>query len=182
MIAEVQQVLAQADCLYDRNRVQQAIAELAQQITHTLADSNPLVLCVMNGALVFAGELLPQLAFPLQVDYLHASRYREKLAGADLQWKAYPSIALVGRVVLLLDDILDEGDTLVQIREYCLAQQAASVLCAVLVDKRHERRHPDLPRADFTGLEAPDRYLFGYGMDYKGYLRNAPGIYALAGS
>ena len=81
MIAEVQQVLAQADCLYDRNRVQQAIAELAQQITHTLADSSPLVLCVMNGALVFAGELLPQLAFPLQVDYLHASRYREKLAG-----------------------------------------------------------------------------------------------------
>ena len=182
MIEEIRRVMDEADCLYEHQQVQQAVTALAGHITARLAGSNPVLLCVMNGALVFAGELLPQLGFPLQVDYLHATRYREKLSGADLQWKARPSTALAGRVVLLLDDILDEGDTLVKIREYCLAQQAASVLTAVLVDKRHDRRHPDLPRADFTGLEAPDRYLFGYGMDYKGYLRNAPGIYAVAGT
>ena len=147
-----------------------------------MSGENPIIMCVMNGGLILAGMLLPRLDFPLQVDYLHATRYREKLTGADLQWKAFPSLDLTGRVVVLVDDILDEGDTLVGIRAYCLAQGAAQVLCAVLVDKNHARRHPALPRADITGLDAPDRYLFGFGMDYKGYLRNAPGVYAVAGS
>lgn len=182
MRAELLTVMAQADCLFTRERVQEAIVTLAQQISYSLADSNPVVLCVMNGALVFSGELLPLLAFPLQVDYLHATRYRDKLSGADLQWKARPSIALSGRTVLLLDDILDEGETLLQIRAYCQEAGATAVYSAVLVDKHHARRHPAIPRADFTGVEAPDRYLFGYGMDYKGYWRNAPGIYAVAES
>ena len=182
MIEEAQKVLAEADCLFDKTQVEAALDRLAGEIGVRLAGSNPIVLCVLNGALVVTGELLTRLAFPLQVDYLHASRYREKLSGADLQWKARPSSTLAGRTVLIVDDILDEGDTLVKIREYCLEQQAAQVYCAVLVDKNHDRRHRSLPRADFTSLDAPDRYLFGYGMDYKGYLRNAPGIYAVAGT
>ncbi len=182
MIEEATRVLKQADCLFDKAEVDAAIDALAAAITTRLAASNPILLCVMNGALVVMGELLTRLQFPLQVDYLHASRYREKLSGADLQWKARPTTPLAGRTVLIVDDILDEGDTLVKIREYCLQQGAAQVFSAVLIDKQHDRRHPMLPRADFTGLEAPDRYLFGYGMDYKGYLRNAPGIYAVAGT
>lgn len=182
MIEESNKVLAEADCLFDKSQVEAALDAMAKAISAQLSDSNPLVLCVMNGALVVTGELLTRLEFPLQVDYLHASRYREKLSGADLQWKAYPSSELKGRSVLLVDDILDEGETLVKIREYCLGQGATEVCCAVLIDKNHDRRHPALPRAEFTGLDAPDRYLFGYGMDYKGYLRNAPGIYAVAGS
>ncbi len=180
MIEEANKVLAEADCLFDKAQVEAALDGLARQISERLAQSNPIVICVLNGALVVTGELLTRLAFPLQVDYLHASRYREKLSGADLQWKARPSSDIAGRTVLIVDDILDEGDTLVKIREYCLEQKATQVFCAVLVDKNHDRRHRALLRADFTGLDAPDRYLFGYGMDYKGYLRNAPGIYAVA--
>lgn len=182
MIDQANKVLAEADCLFDKGQVEAALDRLAQQISARLAQSNPIVICVLNGALVVTGELLTRLAFPLQVDYLHASRYRENLSGADLQWKARPSSDLAGRSILIVDDILDEGDTLVKIREYCFEQRAAQVHCAVLVDKNHDRHHRALPRADFTGLDAPDRYLFGYGMDYKGYLRNAPGIYAVAGT
>ncbi len=182
MIEEVTRVMAEAECLYTRSQVQEAIARMAEELQQRVSGLNPVVLCVMNGALVVMGELLPLLSFPLQVDYLHASRYREQLSGADLHWKARPGTPLAGRHVLVIDDILDEGDTLVKIRECCLSEGALSVLCAVLVDKQHARRHPALPKADVTGLIAPDRYLFGYGMDYKGYLRNAPGIYALAES
>lgn len=179
MLNEVNSVMKNADCLFTRAQVQEAIARMAKELSAQLADTNPIYMSVMNGALVVAGELLTQLHFPLQVDYLHASRYREKLSGGELQWKVEPTIPLLGRTVLIVDDILDEGDTLVKIREYCLEQGAAKVYSAVLIDKNHDRRHKALLRADVTGLEAPDRYLFGYGMDYKGYLRNAPGIYAV---
>lgn len=182
MLTEVKRVMDEADCLFDRAQVQAAIARMGCEIGAQLAATNPVYLSVMNGALAIAGELLTHLQFPLQVDYLHASRYREKLSGADLQWKVKPSIDLQGRTVLIVDDILDEGDTLVKIGEYCRQQGAVKVYNAVLIDKNHDRRNRQLVRADFTGLDAPDRYLFGYGMDYKGYLRNAPGIYAVAGT
>lgn len=182
MIEEVQRVWAEARCICSEQEVEAAIERMAKGITAELADADPLVLSVMTGALVIAGKLLPRLAFPLQVDYLHASRYRGQLSGTDLQWKAYPTTTLQDRTVLIVDDILDEGDTLLGIRDYCLQQGAVRVLCAVLVDKNHDRRVAGLPRADFTGIDAPDSYLFGYGMDYKGYLRNAPGIYAVAGT
>ncbi len=182
MLDEVRDVMKHADCLFSQEQVRHAIAKLATEIKTELAHSNPVFICVMNGALVVAGELLTQLDFPLQVDYLHASRYREKLSGGQLQWKAEPSTDLAGRTVLIVDDILDEGDTLVKINQYCRQQGANRVYNAVLIDKNHDRRHKELLRADFTGLDAPDRYLFGYGMDYKGYLRNAPGIFAVAGT
>ena len=180
MLDEVRSVMRNADCLFDRDQVRSAISELAAQISVELSHCNPVFMSVMNGALVVAGELLTQLDFPLQVDYLHASRYRGQLNGGQLHWKVEPSVELLGRTVLIVDDILDEGDTLVKIKEYCEDNGARKVYTAVLIDKNHNRRHRALPRADFTGLDAPDRYLFGYGMDYKGYLRNAPGIYAVA--
>ncbi len=182
MIEEVRRVQAEARCIYTEQEVEAALDRMAVAITAELVDSNPVVLSVMTGALVVAGKLLPRLTFPLQVDYLHASRYRGELSGADLQWKAYPSVALRDRTVLIVDDILDEGETLLGIRDYCLQQGATRALCAVLVDKNHDRRVAGLARAEFTGLEAPDSYLFGYGMDYKDYLRNVRGIYAVAGT
>jgi hypoxanthine phosphoribosyltransferase len=182
MIQEVQRVWEEAQCLFTEAEVEQALDRMAAAISTVVHDANPLFLCVMNGGLVVSGRLLIRLQFPLELDYLHASRYRGALSGANLQWKAYPGTALKNRTVVILDDILDEGETLVKIREYCLEQGAARVLSAVLVDKNHDRRHPELLRADFTGLDAPDSYLFGYGMDYKGYLRNAAGIFAVAGT
>lgn len=180
-VAEMNQVMAEADCLVNEQQVQAAIRTLADDITARLKDSNPLVFCVMNGGLILTGQLLPLLKFPVQAEYLHATRYRQETTGGILEWKLQPEADMHDRTVLIIDDILDEGTTLCAIADYCRAHGAREVLTAVLVDKQHDRKARPGLKADFTGLEVEDRFLFGYGMDYKGYWRNAPGIYAVKG-
>lgn len=178
---EVKKVLAEADLLASGAEVAAAIDRMAVEITNALHDADPVLLCVMNGGMIFAGQLLTQLVFPLQVDYVHATRYGHDTIGTHLHWTVRPQLDLKGRTVLLLDDILDEGVTLAAIAEYCRQQGAERVLMAVLVEKLHLRKVKPGMRADFFGLEVGDRFLFGYGLDYKGYWRNAPGIYAVKG-
>ena len=180
-VKEMNQVLSQADLLAGEADVAAAIGRLATEITTCLQDTNPVLLCIMNGGLIFTGQLLTKLVFPLEVDYVHATRYGHETTGAHLNWTAKPRLDLQGRTVLLLDDILDEGVTLAAIADYCRQQGAARVLMAVLVEKLHLRKVTPGMRADFSGLEVGDRFLFGYGLDYKGYWRNAPGIYAVKG-
>lgn len=180
-LAHLRQVMAEADCLYTDAEVNAAIHNMAHQINAELAEHNPVVFCVMNGGLIFAGQLLPLLNFPLELSYLHATRYRNQTRGGELFWKAKPELSFRDRTVLIIDDILDEGHTLHAILEYCRHEGAAAVKTAVLINKEHDRKAcPDFC-ADYAGLPCVDRYVFGYGMDYKGYWRNAPGIYAVKG-
>ena len=176
----IRQVFAKALCLYSRGEVDDALDRLATQISYEVSHTNPIFLCVVVGGIVPLGHLLLRLNFPLEVDYVHATRYRNDIVGKDLQWKAKPSCDMKGRTVVIVDDILDGGVTLSAIRDFCVEQQAAQVYTAVLVNKRHVREPQGLQAADFTGLEIDDHYVFGYGMDYRGYLRNAPGIYRVA--
>jgi hypoxanthine phosphoribosyltransferase len=172
-------VLENARLIFSEQQIVSALDEIANQISVKLAELNPVLLCVMNGGIVLTGHLAPKLRFPLQMDYVHATRYREQLTGAELHWRVIPVTSLEGRVVLLLDDIFDEGETLSAIKDWCEHQGAAQVFTAVLVDKNHSRKTAKLKQADFTALHADDHFLFGYGMDYKGYWRNAPGIFAI---
>jgi hypoxanthine phosphoribosyltransferase len=180
-IEEVDTVLSNADLLVTEAEIAASISRMAQEITDKLRKTNPIVICVMNGGLIFAGQLLTKLVFPLSVDYVHATRYGHEISGASLNWIVKPQLELKGRTVLLLDDILDEGVTLAAIAAYCQQQGATAVHMAVLVEKLHLRKVTPGMRADFTGIEVGDRFLFGYGLDYKGYWRNAPGIYAVKG-
>ncbi|GAB4062815.1 hypoxanthine-guanine phosphoribosyltransferase [Uliginosibacterium sediminicola] len=181
LLADVRQVRDEADCLATPMQVERALDTMAEAITTRLADANPLVFTIMNGGLILAGRILPRLLFPLELDYLHATRYGHALNGTLLDWRVRPTRDLKGRSVLVLDDILDEGYTLKAVMEYLRAEGASEVLCAVLVDKDHDRKAEPGMKPDFCGLQMPDRFLFGCGMDYKGYWRNAPGIYALKG-
>lgn len=175
-------IMAEADCLATAAEVELAYERMAVAIARRLGNANPLLYVVMKGGLVVAGQLLPRLAFPLEVDYLHATRYGDALKGQSaIEWHKRPSADCAGRSVLVIDDILDEGHTLAAIRAELHALGAAEVLTAVLVHKSHERKAVPGMRADFTGLEIADRFLFGCGMDYCGYWRNAPGIYAVKG-
>jgi hypoxanthine phosphoribosyltransferase len=178
---EAKIVLAEADLLMPINEVEAAISRMAMEITAQLQESDPVLLCIMNGGLIFTGQLLTKLLFPLEVDYLHATRYGHETNGTELQWRVKTQLDLKGRTVLLLDDILDEGVTLAAIADYCRQQGATDVFMAVLIEKLHLRKVTPGMRADFTGIEVGDRFLFGYGLDYKGYWRNAPGIYAVNG-
>jgi hypoxanthine phosphoribosyltransferase len=174
---EAKAVYEKADRLYSLDEVTTAMKRIAGEITDLLQDADPIVLCVMNGGLIPTGDLLTSFDFPLRVDYIHATRYREQTTGSDLHWIKQPSEKLTGKHVLVVDDILDEGITLSAIVDFCRGEGAAKVYSAVAVEKLHNRSNGY--KADFTALTAEDRYLFGYGMDYKGYLRNAPGIFAV---
>ncbi len=176
LLAEIARVQQQAELLHSEQAVQAALKRLAGEITQALSDSNPLVLSVMNGGLVPTGWLLPMLRFPLQLDYIHATRYRGGTRGHDLEWRVRPEIPVQARCILLIDDIFDEGVTLTQVADDCRRRGAQQVVSAVLIRKQrmHNGQQPD-----FVGLEAPDRYLFGCGLDYKNYLRNLPAIYAM---
>lgn len=178
---EALRVLEEADCLVDQPTVERAITRMAAEITGRIGKQNPLVFCVMNGGLIFCGQLLTRLPFPLEVGYLHATRYGREINGGELEWQAIPQMEMIGRTVLLVDDILDEGITLKVLADECYQRGARSVLTAVLVDKQHDRKVLPGYRADFTGLKIPDRFVFGYGLDYDGMWRNAAGIYAAKG-
>ena len=178
---EIRRARDEADCLCTAAEVDAALNRLAAAITDKLQDANPLIYVVMNGGLILAGRLLPRLPFPLELAYLHATRYGHALHGTLLDWRVRPTQDLRDRNVLVLDDILDEGHTLAAIIDYLKAEGAREVHSAVLVHKTHDRKAYPGMRADFTGLDVADRFLFGGGMDYKGYWRNAPGIYALKG-
>jgi hypoxanthine phosphoribosyltransferase len=170
--------LRRADLIHDRHALAQAIARIGADIDRTLAGQSAVFLTVMQGALIFAGQLATAIASPLTFDYVHATRYRSGTRGGEVNWIKRPTAALAGANVILVDDILDEGHTLKAIRDVCVEQGAARVLIAVLCAKRHGRAVPDL-HVDFVGVDVPDRYVFGYGMDYHEQGRNLASIYAV---
>ncbi len=174
---EAQQLLDHAECITSEKEVQAVLDRLAQEVARALAGEFPLVLAVMGGAVVFAGQLLPRLRFPLEFDYLHVTRYRGTITGGAMEWRVLPGQNVIGRTVLVLDDILDEGETLAAVRDKLLSMGAARVWSAVLTNKDNGLDKPI--RADFVGLDVPNRYVFGCGMDAYGLWRNLPAIYAL---
>ncbi|WP_133492478.1 hypoxanthine-guanine phosphoribosyltransferase [Alcanivorax sp. 24] len=176
---ELMQVRRDARQLHSQDQVEAAIGKLAIQLTEDYSERFPLFVTIMNGGMIFAGHLLTRLDFPLEMDYLHASRYLGDTRGGEVEWIVTPGASLSGRDVIILDDILDVGSTLLAIVDACHAQGATSVKTCVLVDKVHDRKARPGLKADYTALEAEDFYLFGMGMDYKGYWRNAPGIFAV---
>ena len=180
--AQLNQIAADAEQLHGPEAIHAALDHMAEGITAAIGDTLPVVLCVLTGGIIPTGHLLTRLAFPLESDYLHATRYRGETSGAErVEWVSEPGISLAGRTVLVVDDILDEGNTLADILRFCRESGAQDIYSAVLIRKRHARRDPAVS-ADFVGLEVDDRYVFGFGMDYKGYLRNLNGIYALGKS
>ena len=177
---KIKDVYQKASLLYTTKEVEAALDRMAIKIHEQLHDKNPIILCVMIGGMVPMGNLLPRLDFPLEVDYVHATRYRGDIRGGELHWKVRPSLPVEGRTVLVVDDILDGGLTLAAIIEEIKTLGAREVLSAVLVDKYEKRVPNGLEQADFVGLQVDDHYIFGYGMDYNEYLRNAPGIFIVA--
>jgi hypoxanthine phosphoribosyltransferase len=172
-------LLRDSDLIADTQQVQAAVERLAVEIEREFGERYPLVLAVMGGAVVFAGQILPRLRFPLDFDYVHASRYGAATQGARVEWRVRPPEIVKGRVVLVLDDILDHGETMAAIRKGLLELGAESVHSAVLVEKKLNSRKPIAP--DFVGLQIPDRFVFGCGMDAKGLWRNLPEIRAMKG-
>ncbi|HEY2566641.1 MAG TPA: hypoxanthine-guanine phosphoribosyltransferase [Candidatus Aquirickettsiella sp.] len=180
--SHIQEVERKATRLFTKEEIEKSLDNMAKAISNKLSESNPLVLCVMIGGLIPAGNLLPRLDFPLELDYVHATRYAHDTVGqSEILWIAKPRVSLKGRNILIIEDILDGGLTLAAIVDYCHTQGANTVYTAVLLDKQKAERLPGgTTSADFTAITMDHGFVFGYGMDYNGYLRNAPGIYVVA--
>lgn len=174
------EVYEKATCIYNREQVEAAMDKMAEQMRAVVSSENPIFLAVVVGGMIPMGHLLMRLDFPLEVDYIHATRFRGETKGDALEWKALPTSNLKDRTVVVVDDILDSGITMGAVVNYCKEQGARKVFSATLVDKKGARKPEGLQTADFIGLEVENRYVFGYGLDYKEYLRNAPGIYIVA--
>ena len=174
------QYLTQAEIIHSEQAVSQAIANIAVKLNQDYANKLPIVLSVMNGALFFTGQLLPKLLFPLELNYVHATRYRGEIKGNKIKWIVKPSPAIKNRNVLILDDILDEGITLKSIVDECKLLGAKEVKVAVLAEKMIDKNKSI--RADYVELILPNRYVFGCGMDVHNWWRNLPEIYALHGT
>jgi hypoxanthine phosphoribosyltransferase len=177
---DIQSVFAKATCIYSKAEVEQALDKMANDIIDKVSESHPIFLCAVVGGMIPLGGLLTRMTFPLEINYIHATRYQGATTGGELIWKAKPTCNLENRIVVIVDDILDTGLTLSAIIDFCKDRGAREIYTAVLVDKHHARQPGGLETADFAGLTVGDHYVFGYGMDYRGYLRNAPGIYAIA--
>jgi len=175
------QILENAELIYTADQIQQTIDQLAEKLnTKFINITDPvIVLPVMNGGLILSGQLITRLTFPVEVDYLHATRYRNETSGNELKWKVKPQNSLENRTLLIIDDIFDEGHTLEAVLEFCKSENATNVYTAVLVEKKHPRPKASI-KSDFVGMSVDDRYVFGFGMDYKGYHRNLNGIYAVS--
>ncbi len=176
---DLQAAVAASDLLFDRATIDARIRGMAAEIDADYAGlDRPVYLTVMHGGVLFAGQLALELKIDLEFDYLHATRYRGNTTGSGLAWLHRPATPLRGRRVLIADDILDEGHTLKAVRNWCEDEGATDVRIAVLAVKNHDRRVEGI-EADYIGLEVPDRYVYGFGMDYHEQGRNLPGIYAL---
>ena len=174
-------LLKNAEEIFDAAAVQQSVARVATILNERFdrADDEtfPLVLGVMGGAVVFVGQVLPQLRFPLEFDYIHVSRYGDDDQGGQVVWKVIPRPNVAGRTIIVLDDILDEGETLAHVKQRLLDMGAAEVLIAVFADKDIGREKP--VQADIVGLTIPNKFVVGFGMDVYGYWRNLPGLWAI---
>jgi len=176
-LQQARDLLADAELIHPAEAVQAAVQRVAAALNARLADKNPLVLCVMTGGAIFCGQLLPQLEFPLDFDYLHATRYGPDTQGGKISWRIAPWTPVKDRTVLVVDDILDEGVTLAAVEESLRRLGAAEVLTAVFADKLNGKQKPIA--ADFVGLTVPDRFVFGFGMDVDGAWRHLPAVYAI---
>lgn len=162
-------ILSESRVLSTGSDMRQRLDILAEQISQELAELNPVVIAVMNGGAFTAVELCRRFNFPFEFDYVHATRYGQNLVGGELSWRVPPTEGLAGRAVLVVDDILDHGHTLSALLKEFKRIGVKQLRTVVLVARQSS--DSNRPSVDYCGLTIGPGYVFGCGMDYRGYWR-----------
>lgn len=163
------QVLLSAEVISRR------IVELGAGITEHYKNEPVTVLALTNGALIFAADIIRQIKCPLRLDTLAVDSYTDRESSGKLNFRTKPKLSISGRHILVLDDILDTGLTLSQVKNWLEEQNPASVNICVLLDKQVVRRKAEVS-AKWTGFKIPDVFVYGYGLDKDEFERNLPFI------
>jgi hypoxanthine phosphoribosyltransferase len=173
-----QYILENSRVLFSRDEVNAAVEKMADEINAHYGNEPVIMISVLTGAIIPAAWLVTKMKMPVQMDFVHATRYRGGLYGAELEYRVPPRLDLEGKNILIVDDIFDEGNTLAAIKGSVEKRKAGTVKMASLVRKDHDR---GLPRdyVDFVGMDVPDVYVFGCGMDAYEEWRHLDEIWVL---
>lgn len=177
--AEYATVVANSDVLFTRDDIESAYRRLALQLDDRFEGVLPVMVPVMMGGLIPVAGILRHLSIPHRLDYVHTSRYGHAMTGSELHWLVPPSSTLKDQEVVVVDDIFDQGTTLAAVVSKLRELPVKSVTTVVLARKQHDRVKTTL-RPDLIGIDVPDRFVFGCGLDYHGGLRHLPDLHAIA--
>jgi hypoxanthine phosphoribosyltransferase len=162
----------------DAHTLQVRIAELAAQIDRDYADRCPLVVGVLNGAVLFTADLLKHINIDCEITFIRVSSYRHMASTGEVKQILGLSEAIAGRDVIVVEDIVDTGLTMAEVLRQLNAMQPASIAVATLLFKPAALKTP--LHLDYVGFEIENRFVVGYGLDYDGLGRNTNQIYVLA--
>jgi len=177
-LEDLQKIKASSDLIFSASQIKTAVENMGLELEARIRNKNAILICVMNGGVTLTADLSRSMDCDVRFDYLQVARYRDKTVGGSLHWLKEPKLSLQNQTVVLIDDIYDEGYTMEELVSYCEKHEANEVITSVLLYK--QKSSPQVgSKPDIYGLEVMDRYVYGYGMDYKGYLRNLPAIYAI---
>ena len=176
---ELQDVKENSDLIFSASQIKAAVEAMGLELESKIKDKNAIIVCVMNGGITLTADLSRSMDCDVRFDYIQVARYRDKTVGGSLHWLKEPQLPLEDQTVVIVDDIYDEGYTMEELVSYCEKHGAKEVISAVLLVKKKSTPQAG-SKPDVHGLEVTDRYVYGYGMDYKGYLRNVPAIYAIS--
>ncbi len=165
-----------AEIIFHQQQIQQRITALAQEITQQYKDKNPLCVCVLTGAFMFFSDLIRNLGFPLDIDFIRCQSYH-KTKNGDITKTMQTKNSVKGRNVLLVEDIVDSGNTLFQIKNEMLSRGALSVKTITFLDKPSQR--VKMVQPDYKAFSIGNSFVVGYGLDYDEKYRQIPCLLAL---
>ena len=169
MIQDVERIL------FTEEQLQKRVAELGAQITADYAGTNPVLASVLRGSYIFMADLTRQIKLPLTVDFMAVSSYGSgTTSSGQVEIRKDLSDSIEGRDLLIVEDILDSGNTLYYLQRILNARHPASIKICTLLDKPERRAKPI--EADYKGFTIPDAFVVGYGLDYDERYRNLPYI------
>jgi len=172
-----QAILSRSQLIYSHEEIVSAIDLLAGKLNRQFKNKKALILPVLTGAIPFIGMLLPRLSFTIEVNYFHVSRYQNNVGTNQIRITHQPSPeSVLNQEVLVVDDILDVGITLKLINEQLMTMKPKSITNVVLFEKQLDIKKEIF--AHYVGLDVPDAYVFGFGLDFNGAGRNIPDLYS----
>ena len=159
--------------LFSETEIAEKINEIGSDITATYKDEPLTVMLIVNGAFVFGADLIRKLDLECWVDSIAAASYSNDRSTGKVHLRSEPKLPVEGRHILLVDEVLDSGRTMLRLKQYFMDAGAKSVKSAVLVEKEIPRPDGD-PHADWVCFYCPDKYLVGCGLDSNELYRNLP--------